>query len=130
MPVISRFLLKAMFQVTFSDQSMDELNKLEMSKQLELVEQISGVTLEQLSQPREPLSKFSRGGTTFYRLRAGGFRCYFEVDSNSLYNHYILHKNTLSDFVFRSKLPLSEDLIMEQDQSFWKYLNSLKKNSK
>lgn len=119
-----------MFQVTFSDQSMDELNNLEMSDQLHLVEQISNVTSDQLSHPREPLSKFSRGGTTFYRLRAGDFRCYFEIESNTLYSHYILHKNTLPDFVFRSKLPLSEDLIMEQHQSFWKYLNSLKKNSK
>ncbi len=119
-----------MFQVTFSDQSMDELNNLEMSDQLHLVEQISNVTNEQLSHPREPLSKFSRDGTTFYRLRAGDFRCYFEIESNILYSHYILHKNTLPDFVFRSKLPLSEDLIMEQHQSFWKYLNSLKKNSK
>ncbi len=118
-----------MFQVTFSDQSMDELKKLDMTDQLHLVEQISNVTSEQLIHPREPLNKFSRDGTDFYRLRVGDYRFYFEIENNTLFSHYILHKNTLTDFVFRTKLPISEELIMEQNHSFWKYLSSLKKNS-
>ena len=39
---------------------------------------------------------------------------------------YILHKNTLADFIFRTKLPVNEEFLAEQEDSFWKYLDSLK----
>ena len=120
--------MKPTYQVTFSNQSMGELAKLQLQEQLELVEQLSEVTPEQLARPREPLSKFRRRGTTFYRLRAGEFRVYFEVNGNILYSHYMLHRNTLTDFIFRSKLPISEEQMVEQYQSFWRYLESLKKD--
>lgn len=117
-----------MYQVTFSDQSISELNQLELTKQMELVEKISSITPEQLKNPSEPLGKFTRDGKTFYRLRAGEFRCYFEIKDDVLYSHYFLHKNSLADFIFRTKLPLSEQQMVEQHQSFWKYLDSLKRD--
>lgn len=116
-----------MYQVNFSDQSISELNKLELTRQMELVEKISSLTPEELKNPREPLGKFNRDGKTFYRLRAGDFRCYFEIKGNILYSHYFLYKNSLADFIFRTKLPLSEQQMVEQHQSFWKYLDSLKR---
>ena len=116
-----------MFQVTFSDQSMVEMNKLDMHQQLHLVESISNLTPKHLANPKDPLGRFNRQGTTFYRLRAGDFRCYFEVDGDSVYNHCILHRNTLTDFIFRSKLPMTEEQIAEQHTSFWRYLETLKK---
>lgn len=116
-----------MYQVNFSDQSISELNQLELTRQMELVEKISSLTPEELKNPREPLGKFNRDGKTFYRLRAGEFRCYFEIKGSILYNHYFLHKNSLADFIFRTKLPLSEQQMVEQHQSFWKYLDSLKR---
>lgn len=120
--------MKPHFQVTFSNQSMGELEKLQLQEQLELVEQISGVTPEQLSKPQEPLGKFRRRRIIFYRLRAGDFRIYFEVNGNILHSHYLLHRNTLTDFIFRAKLPISEEQMIEQHQSFWRYLESLKKD--
>ena len=87
-----------MYQVTFSEQSMRELNKLDKLAQLAAIEPISRLTPEDLAHPREPLGRFSRGGRkTFYRLRAGDFRFYFEVRSDTLHTHYILHKNSLED---------------------------------
>ncbi len=116
-----------MYQVTFSEQSMHELNRLDKLTQLELVEPISSLKPSDLANPREPLGRFNRGGLSYYRLRAGDYRFYFEAKGENLHTHYILHKNSLEDFLLRNKLPVSEQQLVEQDSKFWKYLESLTK---
>ncbi len=116
-----------MYQVTFSEQSMRELNKLDKLAQLDAIEPISKIRPTDLAHPREPLGKFHRSGKDFYRLRAGDFRFYFEVQGEMLHTHYILHKDSLEDALFRMKLPVSEKQLFEQDSKFWKYLESLTK---
>ena len=116
-----------MYQITFSKQSMEELNRLKIPDQMQLVKSISNLSQQQLAHPREPLGKFHREGKTFYRLRAGEFRLYFEVEGDLINNRYILHKNTLTDFIVRTKLPLSQEQLAEQHHSFWKYLQTLTK---
>lgn len=116
-----------MYQVTFSEQSMRELNKLDQLVQLSAIEPISQIRPADLAHPREPLGKFHRNGKDFYRLRAGVFRFYFEVQGETLHTHYILHKDSLEDALFRLKLPVSEKQLFEQDSKFWKYLESLTK---
>jgi mRNA interferase RelE/StbE len=103
-----------MFQVNFSEQSMHELNQLETRSQMLLVEVVSSLTQEQLDHPNDELGSFNRNGKTYYRVRAGEFRIYFEQDKDGLFAHYILHKNTLSDFIFRFKMPVSENQAMKQ----------------
>ena len=115
-----------MFQVNFSEQSMHELNKLDTRSQMLLVEVVSSLKQEQLDNPGEELGRFHRNGRTYYRVRAGDFRIYFEQRGEALHAHYILHKNTLSDFIFRFKLPVTEEFMVEQYDSFWKYLESLR----
>ena len=116
-----------MFQVNFSEQSMHELNQLDTRSQMLLVEVVSTLTQEQLDHPTEELGRFHREGKTFYRVRAGEFRIYFEPQGDdALFAHYILHRNTFADFAFRSKLPVTEDFLVEQHDSFWKYLDSLR----
>jgi mRNA-degrading endonuclease RelE of RelBE toxin-antitoxin system len=119
---------RGLYQVTFSDHSMRELNKLPVESQLALVDKISNVTPSQLSEPNEAIGKFHRNGMTYYRVRAGEFRCYFEVRGEILYAHFILGKNSLTDFIYRNKLPITDETMVEQHQSFWKYLETLKKN--
>lgn len=116
-----------MYQVTFSEQSMRELNKLDKLLQLTAIEPISQIRPADLAQPREPLGKFNRGGKVFYRLRSGDFRFYFEVQGETLHTHYILHKSSLEDALFRMKLPVSEKQLFEQDSKFWRYLEGLTK---
>jgi len=118
-----------MFQVNFSEQSMKELNQLDTRSQMTLVETFSGLSQKQLDNPGDDIGRFNRNGKTYYRVRAGDFRIYFEQDNDSLFAHYILHKNTLSDFVFRFKLPITEEFMIEQHHSFWKYLESIRNNS-
>ena len=116
-----------MYQVTFSEQSMQELNRLDKLAQMEAIEPISRIKPSDLAHPREPLGKFTRAGKDFYRLRAGDFRFYFEVQGETLHTHYILHKDSLEDLLFRMKLPVSEQQLFEQHSKFWKYLESLTK---
>lgn len=107
---------------------MHELNQLDTRSQMMLVEVVSTLTQHQLDHPNEELGRFHRGGKILYRVRAGDFRIYFEQDGDALYAHYILHKNTLTDFIFRLKLPVSEEFLAEQHDSFWRYLESLRDN--
>lgn len=114
-----------MYQVTFSDQSMHELNKLDKLAQLEVLAPLGSLTAAALANPHEPLGRFRRGKKTYYRLRSGEHRIYFEVNGETLHTHYILHRNSLTDFVFRTKLPITEEQLVEQHNSFWKYLETL-----
>lgn len=118
---------QSLFQVTFSDQSMSELNKLPVEEQLHIVDAVSNITPRMLERPVEPIGRFTRDGRTYFRVRAQEFRCYFEVKEDTLYAHYILHKNSLTDYVFRNKLPVTEEILLEQSPSFWKYLEAIAK---
>ncbi len=117
-----------MFQVTFAEQAMRELNKLDKLTQLTAIEPLSSLRAIDLERPREPLGKFARGGKDLYRLRSGDLRFYFEVpESEKLQVLYILHEHSLEDFLLRNKLPVSEQQLVEQHSKFWKYLESIAK---
>ena len=116
-----------MYQVTFSEQAMQELKKLDQMAQLDAIDPISCLRPEEIAHPREPLGRFRRGTKSLYRLRSGNFRFYFEVLGDTLRVDYILHRNSLEDFLLRNKLPVSEQQLVEQDSKFWKYLESLTK---
>ena len=116
-----------MYQVTFSDQAIKELNRLDKLTQLTVIEPISNLKPADIARPREPLGRFTRAGRTFYRLRAGDHRFYFEARDEAIHVDYILHKNSLEDFLLRNKLPVSEQQLVEQHSKFWKYLESLTK---
>jgi mRNA-degrading endonuclease RelE of RelBE toxin-antitoxin system len=116
------------YQVTFSEQAMRELNRLDQLEQLGVIEPIASLRAEDLAHPREPLGRFNREGKSFYRLRSRDHRFYFEARGDDvLHVHYILHKNSLEDFLLRNKLPVSEQQLVEQHSKFWKYLESLTK---
>ncbi len=117
-----------MFQLTFSEQSLQELNSLNQSEQLQLMEKLSSLTSEILNGEDSSIGKFIRNGKTFYRLRIEDLRVYLEEVDISLHCQYILQKNSLNDFLVRCKMPSSEHAILENHQSFWEYLESLTKN--
>lgn len=116
-----------MYQVTFSEQAMREINRLDQFAQLSAIEPISNLKATDLANPREPLGQFHRGERCFFRLRAGDFRFYFEVHQETLHVTYILHRNSLEDFLLRNKFPVTEQQLIEQHSKFWKYLESLTK---
>ena len=118
-----------MYQLNFSKQSIDFLNKLDRLEQMRLVESFSALTPEILAKGSENLGKFQRESRLLYRLRAGEYRIYFEVNEKekSLMAHYILGQHSLSDFIVRFKLPIADSLLLEEHPSFWDYLESFKK---
>jgi mRNA interferase RelE/StbE len=116
-----------MYQVTITEQAMHELNKLDKLAQLDAIDPISSLKPSDIAHPREPLGQFRRGQKTLFRLRAGDFRFYFDAHGETLHVDYILHRNSLEDFLLRNKLPVSEQQLVEQHSKFWKYLESLTK---
>ena len=117
------------YQLNFSPNSMDCLNKLDRLEQMKVLEHFSQLTPNDLKNGNEDLGKFQRQGHTFYRLRAGQYRIYFEVNDHehSLMAHYILTQHSLTDFVMRFKLPLPDALLLEKHPSFWDYIENLRK---
>ncbi|MDR2420421.1 MAG: cytotoxic translational repressor of toxin-antitoxin stability system [Puniceicoccales bacterium] len=117
-----------MRQVTFSEQSLHELQKLAPEEQLRLIENIGGISEDNLQNPSGDFTCFQRDGLLLYRYRTDHWRIYFEQkEDGSLFCHYVLPEHSLSDFTYRFKLPVSETLMLEQHSSFWKYLEGLKK---
>jgi mRNA interferase RelE/StbE len=118
----------SMYQLTFSEQSLGELDGLDRNKQLQLVSGISELAEKAFKGKQSSIPSFQRNGKTFYRLKIDTFRIYIEkIDDSSIVCHYVLPQHTLSDFLFRAKFPVSEEQMVEQHTSFWKYLESLKK---
>ena len=117
-----------MFQVTFSEQAMKELNTLDIMDQMEIIERLGGVVPQDEKGTVSDIGRVHREGKDFYRLKTKDHRVYFEfLPDGIIHAHYILHQHTIADFVFRFKLPYAEETMFEQQDSFWKYLDSLKK---
>ena len=116
-----------MFQIIFNELSAAELSALPKVLQLSLLGEFQ-VLPEDLDQAsggaNEKFGRIERGGKKLYRYRASDYRIYFEPCEQGVTVHRILHKNTLSDFLFRSKLPLpAEDDQLGKTKAFWKLID-------
>lgn len=116
-----------MRQVTFSSQSLEAISKLSQAEQLGLVEKLSSLSNDILSEKGSGIGKFNRKGMTYYRIRLDGLRIYFERDGLALHCQFILEKNSFQDFMIRCNMPSSEESVVEDHQSFWDFLESLRK---
>ena len=113
-----------MFQVTFSEQSLSVLNSLTRDRQLRIIERMSLLGHEIISDKNPSLGKFNRNGREILRFRYDGLRLYFENINSSLHCIYILPKNSVQDFLVRCKLPSSDEAVVENHKNFWDYLES------
>jgi hypothetical protein len=118
------------FQIIFNELSAAEISALPKSLQLELLAefQIMPEDLDQLDSKR--FGVIERDGKRLYRFRAKDYRIYFEKMDEGVTVHRVLHKNTLRDFLFRSKLPTSEDAQLGQAREFWKLIEEGEKTRK
>ena len=119
-----------MFQIIFNELSAAEISALPKSLQLELLAefQIMPEELDQLDSHR--FGVIERKGKKLYRFRAKDYRIYFEKTSEGVTVHRVLHKNTFRDFMFRSKLPVSEDAQLGENKEFWKLIEQGEKTRK
>jgi mRNA-degrading endonuclease RelE of RelBE toxin-antitoxin system len=111
-----------MFQIVFNELSAAEISALPKSLQLELLAefQILPEDLDRLDSKR--FGVIEREGKKLYRYRAKDYRIYFDKREEGITIHRVLHKNTLRDFLFRSKLPVAEDAQLGQTREFWKLI--------
>jgi mRNA-degrading endonuclease RelE of RelBE toxin-antitoxin system len=118
------------FQIIFNELSASELSALPKSLQLDLLAEfeIMPEDLDRLDSKRFGL--IERHGKKLYRFRAKEYRIYFEKTGEGITVHRVLHKNTLRDFLFRSKLPISEDAQLGQAKEFWKLIEQGEKTRK
>jgi mRNA-degrading endonuclease RelE of RelBE toxin-antitoxin system len=111
-----------MFQIIFNELSAAELSALPKTLQLDLLSefQILPEDLDRLDTKKFGL--IEREGKRLYRYRAKDYRIYFEKSVEGITVHRVLHKNTLRDFLFRSKLPMAEDDQLGKTREFWKLI--------
>lgn len=111
------------FQIVFNEISAAEISALGTLEQLELLEEFR-VTEEDLNGlGSDNFGKIERDGHKLYRFRAKEYRFYFEVKEGLVIVHRVLHKGTLSDFMFRSKMPVGEDEALAGSKHFWKLID-------
>jgi hypothetical protein len=114
-------------QIVFNEISAAEISQLGTLDQLELLDEfkVTENDLENLDDER--FGKIERDGKTLYRFRTQDWRFYFGVSDDRVIVHRVLHKGTLSDFLFRSKLPLGEDEALADSKHFWKLIDEGRK---
>lgn len=110
-----------MIQIVFNEISAAELSQLPTQVQFHLLEalniQPTDIDDAILS---ERYGVLVRKDKKLYRCRAGDHRIYFAIVEGNVRVHRVLHKNTLTDFLYRSNLPGSgEDEALSQSKSFW-----------
>ncbi len=115
-----------MFQIVFNEISAAEVSRLGILEQLDLFDsfKVTAEDLEDLEKREDDrFGRIERDGRTLYRFRAKEHRIYFEVKDASVVVHRVLHRNTFSDFLFRSNMPVAEDEALAQSKHFWKLID-------
>ena len=119
-----------MFQIIFNELSAAEISALPKKLQLNLLAefQILPEDLDHLDSKR--FGVIEREGKKLYRYRAKDYRIYFAKTQEGIKIHRVLNKNTFRDFLFRSKLPVSEDQQLGKTREFWKLIEQGEKTRK
>lgn len=111
-----------MYQIIFNEISAAEMAALPKELQLELLGEFSGLPENLDDLDPEKFGRLERDGKTLHRYRTKEHRIYFERRSEGITIHRVLHKNTLQDFLFRSKLSTAEDEQLSKKDEFWKLI--------
>jgi mRNA-degrading endonuclease RelE of RelBE toxin-antitoxin system len=116
-----------MLQIIFSEVSAKELAAMPRNLQIELIDGFQ-LLPQDFEKADDKFGQLTRGGRKIYRYRVKDYRIYFEKDGDIINVRCILNKNTLKDFFFRSKLPISEDQLLQENPKFWQLLETSSKN--
>jgi mRNA-degrading endonuclease RelE of RelBE toxin-antitoxin system len=119
-----------MFQIIFNELSAAEMSALPKTMQLDLLEQFQILPEDLDNLDSKHFGVIKREGEKLYRYRAKDYRIYFAKTDEGIKVHRVLHKNTFRDFLFRSKLPISEDAQLGQTREFWKLIEEGEKTRK
>jgi mRNA-degrading endonuclease RelE of RelBE toxin-antitoxin system len=122
--------LPAMLQIVFNEISAAEMAALPKEMQLDLLTEFQFLPedLDQLDM--EKFGAVERDGKRLFRYRAKDYRIYFERSVEGITVHRVLHKNTIRDFLFRTKLPMTEDDQLGQQKGFWQLIEEAEQTRK
>jgi mRNA-degrading endonuclease RelE of RelBE toxin-antitoxin system len=112
-----------MLQIIFSGVSAKELAAMPRQLQIELLDGFQVLPAD-FEKADEKFGLLTRGGKKIYRYRVKDYRIYFEKRDGIINVLCILNRNSLKDFFFRSKLPISEDQLLQENPKFWQLLES------
>ena len=115
--------VSGVFQVIFNSTSASEMSALPKDLQLDLLSEFQILPDDLGSLSGEQFSQIKRDGRTLHRYRCSDYRIYFERHPDGILIHRVLHKNTIRDFLFRSKLPMTDDDQAEETDQFWNLIN-------
>jgi len=110
------------FQIVFNQLSAAEMSRLPKELQLDLLAEFQVLPEDLENLDTEKFGVIEREGKKLFRYRAKDYRIYFERSPEGVTIHRVLHKNTLRDFLFRTKLPMAEDDQLGQAKEFWKLI--------
>lgn len=115
--------LVPVLEIVFNELSAAEMSKMGTMEQLDLLDQfhVQKSDLDKLD--GEKFGLIERDGKKLYRFRTTDWRLYFEVKDGAVIVHRVLHKGTFTDFLFRSKMPLSEDEELAKSKHFWQLID-------
>ncbi len=113
-----------MFQIIFNELSAAEMSALPKLLQLDLLAEFQVLPNELENLDASKFGIIERKGKRLHRYRAKDYRIYFEKTAEGLTVHRVLHKNTLRDFLFRSKLPMAEDDQLQKTREFWQMIEA------
>jgi mRNA-degrading endonuclease RelE of RelBE toxin-antitoxin system len=114
------------FQIIFNPTSAAELAKMPKELQLYILGEFRGLPQEVLHTDLERFGKLERRGATLHRFRLGEYRVYFQRHELGVVVHRILNRNSLKDFLFRTRLPLGEDAALQENPKFWELIEAAK----
>jgi mRNA-degrading endonuclease RelE of RelBE toxin-antitoxin system len=111
-----------MLQIVFNKISAAEMSALPKEMQLDLLAEFQFLPEDLDKLDAEKFGAVERDGKRLFRYRAKDYRIYFERSGEGITVHRVLHKNTIRDFLFRTKLPMTEDDQLAQKDAFWQLI--------
>lgn len=111
-----------MHQIVFNKISAAEMSALPKEMQLELLAEFQFLPEDLDKLDTDKFGAVERDGKRLFRYRAKDYRIYFDRRDEGITVHRVLHKNTIRDFLFRTKLPMTEDDQLGQREGFWKLI--------
>lgn len=131
-----------MHQIVFNAISAAEMAALPKEMQLDLLAEFQFLPDDLDKLDTEKFGLVERDGKKLFRYRAKDYRIYFDRSVEGITVHRVLHKNTIRDFLFRTKLPMTEeeagnrggwrvgeqeDDQLGQQKGFWKLIEEAEK---
>ncbi len=119
-----------MLQIVFNEISASEMAALPKEMQLELLAEFQFLPEDLDKLDADKFGTVERDGKRLFRYRAKDYRIYFDRRTEGITVHRVLHKNTIRDFLFRTKLPMTEDDQLGQREGFWKLIEEAEQTRK